>query len=155
MGNNGNLLSSLRDIHLPDPSGWWPPAPGWWLVACLLIAASLLLITWIRRVRARTQPRRLFRSRLEQIIANQTPDAEKAREISALLKSFLIARFGREKIARLQGEDWVAFLDTTTAGGNEFSLGPGSALASAQYLPDGTLDTRALGEFLHKWSRSQ
>ena len=155
MGNNGNLLSSLRDIHLPDPAGWWPPAPGWWLVACLVIAASLVLFTLIRSVHARQQPRLLFRSRLEQIIANEAPDREKAREISALLKSFLMVRFGREKIARLQGEDWIAFLDTTTPGGSEFSQGPGSALASAQYLPDGTLDSRALGDFLHKWSRNQ
>lgn len=30
-------LAQLRDIHLPDPIGWWPPAPGWWIVAILAI----------------------------------------------------------------------------------------------------------------------
>ena len=28
----------LRDIHLPESSLWWPPAPGWWILALLLIA---------------------------------------------------------------------------------------------------------------------
>ena len=155
MGNNGNLLSSLRDIHLPEASGWWPPAPGWWLVACLAVAACLLLVLWIRGLRARRQPRRLFRNRLDQILESERPDAEKAGEISALLKSFLMARCGREKIARLQGEDWVAFLDTTTRGGSEFSRGPGAALASVQYIADGKLDSRSLGDFLKQWSRNQ
>ena len=30
----------LRDIHLPDPLSWWPPAIGWWL----LVIGSLALV---------------------------------------------------------------------------------------------------------------
>ena len=154
MGNNGNLLSSLRDIHLPDAVGWWPPAPGWWLVACLTIAAGLLLVRWFRGLRVRQLPRRLFRSQLNRILESDRPDGEKVGEISALLKSLLMDRFGREKIARLQGQDWVAFLDKTTRSGSEFSQGPGSVLADAQYRPECNLDTRSLGDFLKQWSRS-
>ena len=32
----------LRDIHLPGPIGWWPPAVGWWLVAALVLAGCAL-----------------------------------------------------------------------------------------------------------------
>ena len=30
----------LRDLHLPEPVGWWPPAPGWWIL--LLLVTTLL-----------------------------------------------------------------------------------------------------------------
>ncbi|MGB5726303.1 MAG: DUF4381 domain-containing protein, partial [Thiogranum sp.] len=39
--NPGSELP-LRDIHLPDPLSWWPPAPGWWLLLTLLVAIALL-----------------------------------------------------------------------------------------------------------------
>jgi len=30
---NPDPLAPLRPLHLPDQIGWWPPAPGWWLLA--------------------------------------------------------------------------------------------------------------------------
>ena len=33
----------LRDLHLPNPVGWWPLAPGWWF----LIALALALMAWM------------------------------------------------------------------------------------------------------------
>jgi len=35
----------LRDIHPAAAVGWWPPAPGWWLVALLCV----LVIYWLGR----------------------------------------------------------------------------------------------------------
>lgn len=36
------MQDELRDIHLPDPVSWWPPAPGWYGVLLLLIIFSAL-----------------------------------------------------------------------------------------------------------------
>ena len=39
-----NPLVNLKDIHLPSPVSFWPPAPGWWILAVLLI--SSLFFWW-------------------------------------------------------------------------------------------------------------
>ncbi len=32
----------LQPIVLPEPVKWWPPAPGWWLLAATLLIAIVL-----------------------------------------------------------------------------------------------------------------
>ena len=44
----------LRDIHLPDPVSWWPPAPGWWLLFGLSLVLGGLLV-WHRLRRRRRE----------------------------------------------------------------------------------------------------
>ncbi|MGH8629975.1 MAG: DUF4381 family protein, partial [Burkholderiales bacterium] len=39
----------LRDIHLPAEPGLWPPAPGWGLLALLLMGGCLCLFLCRRR----------------------------------------------------------------------------------------------------------
>ena len=42
---NPDLLSQLRDIHTTPVVSWWPPAPGWWLLAALVFVA----LVWLGR----------------------------------------------------------------------------------------------------------
>ena len=61
--NPQDPLAALHPLREPLPIGWWPPAPGWWLLAGLALAA-LLLLAWhaLRRYRANAYRRQaLFR----------------------------------------------------------------------------------------------
>jgi len=56
----------LRDIHLPEGSLWWPPAPGWWLLLVLLGLVSLAA-WWSLQRRRHPSLRRLSLRQLDAI----------------------------------------------------------------------------------------
>ncbi|KLI99621.1 DUF4381 family protein [Luteimonas sp. FCS-9] len=96
----------LRDIHVPDAPGWWPPAPGWWWLAAVVVALGAGL-GWLRlrHVRARRRWAELFDAEVE--AATDAPARIAA--MSALLRR--AARRVRPDADRLQGDAWLAFLD--------------------------------------------
>ena len=113
MTEDPGSLDNLRDIALPPPVPWWPPAEGWWLIAAAFLAA---LAIWLLRAAMR------FRADAYRRQARRELDAWEARigeigtgamaaAISTVLKRAAIAAFPREAVANLSGSAWLAFLD--------------------------------------------
>lgn len=117
----------LRDVHLPPAPSWWPPAPGWWLLAGALLALALLLwgLGWRRRGR-----RRRWAAWFDTHCAAQASAAQVA-AISELLRR--AARRVDPQADRLQGEDWLRFLDGGQ--GAAFTQGPGRLLLEGGFRP--------------------
>ena len=47
--DKGYSLDNLRDIALPEPPPWWPPAPEvWWLLAIVAMTVFIVLFQWRR-----------------------------------------------------------------------------------------------------------
>jgi hypothetical protein len=144
----------LRDIHLPTPIGWWPPAPGWWLLAALtvLLAAAL---TWLwRRHRRRRWRRAALRglARLEQ--SPERGGAAWLAQLSRLLRRAALSHFPRQECAGLNGAAWLAFLDRPLAD-RPFAEGAGRVLADGPYRPAvETIDADALTAACRRWLRS-
>lgn len=109
-----NGLENLRDIHLPEPIGWWPPAPGWWIVTALIIAGIIALSIWLRRrVRARHY-RKLALQQLQnsyQDWQREKNDMAFAQAANRLLKQTALVAFPATEVAALNGADWLDFLD--------------------------------------------
>lgn len=133
----------LRDIHQPPAPPWWPPAPGWWILAAVLLIVSLSVAWWLaRRRRHRRRVAALFDDAVR-----AAPDA--AAQVAAI--SELLRRAARRRDVdadRLQGEDWLRWLDRELAPAS-FSTGPGRLLLHGGFrrdVPEAEVaELRALG----------
>ena len=139
MQANATLL--LRDIHQPPAPPWWPPAPGWWLLAfAILLMVSIVLAWHWKRAGHRRRIAAIFDGALA---AAETPAAEVA-AMSQLLRR--AARRVDPAADRLQGEDWLAFLDRhagsprssarTRPGDDSFAAGSGRLLLDGPFRND-------------------
>ena len=147
-----DLLNALRDIHEPAVPGFWPPAPGWWLLAALLLAGALTLAWFAWRRRRRQRPIRRALDELErwQVRAAAHPDSDAASELGALLKRAALTRYPRPAVARLSGDAWLAFLDQS-GGTDGFSQGAGRALGDLRYARVLHFDADTLAALARTW----
>ena len=110
---NENALP-LRDLHLPEPNGWWPLAPGWWGVIAIF-SVLLAVILWHSYLRWRANaPRRYAMRELARYEAEYLVHRDPVtlgKQLSELLRRGMLAYAPREQIAGLTGEQWLAWLD--------------------------------------------
>ena len=145
----------LRDIHAAPLPSFWPPAPGWWLLAVLLLAALVVLGIWLVR---RYRWHRLQQQILGEI--DQLGDCystDKASEfvtgLSTLLRRVALQRYPREQVASLTGTGWLRFLDET-GGKGEFEHGIGQLLERGAYAPQaGELPASELLALARCWAK--
>ena len=122
----------LRDIHLPEPVSWWPPAPGWWL----LLALSIALVATGWWLLARYRRRRVLRQ-LQQELQHiregylQDKDAAVLGRLSVLLRRACLSFYPRHEVASLTGDDWLGFLNSRTR--NAFDDDAAQLLLQAPY----------------------
>ena len=139
---NPNDVSSLplRDIHLPGPVGWWPPAIGWWLLmALVLVGIALYALRYYqsRHRRAALKSLQRVRAALEQ----GTEPVVCLQNVSTVLRRFAMTTAARERdtesaaeqdVPGLIGQRWLAYLDSRWQR-DTFVSGAGRALLAAPY----------------------
>jgi hypothetical protein len=132
----------LRDIHLPEPIGWWPPALGWWLVAALvLVAAALYGVHYYRArhkraaLRAMTRVRAALEQGAEPVACLQF--------MSTTLRRFAMTAVARGSVepdvAGLIGERWLKYLDGRW-NRTDFTAGLGKRLVVAPYARPNSIE---------------
>jgi hypothetical protein len=122
----------LRDIHIPEAIGLWPPAIGWWLLAILLplmLYFSYKLYKYITRKTAL----KAVKKQIKTLKINQEfDDKQKLIELSSLMRRTAISIFPREDVASLTEEAWLVFLDRNSDSLN-FNTKIGRLLVDAAY----------------------
>jgi hypothetical protein len=149
---NPDLLSQLRDIHAAADVSWWPPAPGWWILAFLV----LLALVWLgRRLLARYR----VRARRKQMLGwvdylNMSTDPQRDPQryldtLNRIFKLVALRAFPDQHCAALAGEDWADFLmDKMKKAPSVESL---NVLAVGPYDPAPKFDSEVMSGLARVW----
>ncbi len=104
----------LRDLHLPDLTGWWPLAMGWWFIIVLLVVGLMWLLRRALERRSFYAPKRHALREFAAIEASYLQHRNAVvlgKQLSALLRRGMLAYAPRHEVAGLTGESWLAWLD--------------------------------------------
>lgn len=148
------LTLPLRDIHLPAPIPWWPPAPGWWfLFGGLIVAAGVSVMTW--RWWRRGALRRAANARLREIetaFISHQDQHRLARELSMLCRQMMSRVAEQREAISTTGTVWLQHLDHYSQE-NFFSHGLGQILARAPFDPAARFDSHSMLRGIAVWIR--
>lgn len=151
-----NPLEQLKDIHLPDAIGFWPPALGWWLLTASLIAILIAAIVLYKH-RRKNAYRRAAVQQVNKLFSDyqqQQQSHQLTGELNRLLKAVALQSYATEQVSRLTQKKWLDFLDNS-ANMQAFGQGAGQILASAPYDQSSELtDAAALKQCCIAWIRS-
>jgi hypothetical protein len=145
----------LKDIHLPDTILWWPPAPGWWILAVLLALFAYTLprlLRWLRYKPVKSLSLKEL-DRIKQDHKQQADHKQTLLAITNLLRRTVMSRSGRTGNAGLVGDDWLKQLNQMSSS-TSFTAEQGELLIHGRYQPVVEGDIDNLLESCERWIKS-
>lgn len=148
---------AIRDIHLPDSVLWWPFAPGWWILFLLVVLIVVGLFLY-KKTFSNQKFKKNIKLELEQYyqIFNESGNALFfIQQLSAFLRRVSLYRFHDESIAKLQGTEWLEFLDSKLPASKtkklSFRKGVGEIFLSGPYQENINSDVSQVYELVEHW----
>ena len=143
----------LKDIHAAPLQAWWPPAPGWWVLAVLVLVLLGWLLIKVWRIYRRARFKAALWDELNGLSARYQANGDShgfLQESSTLLRRLIVHLGGHREAAGLVGNAWAEYL----AGGcpQDPSLADASRdLARGPYRPSGQVDMQAITDLVGHW----
>ncbi|MHA7926523.1 MAG: DUF4381 domain-containing protein [Marinobacter sp.] len=153
--NPQDPLSQLRDIHLPETGGFWPPAPGWWVLAVLILAGLAALIWLLIRRRRRNRWFRTARTELARLERTAASEPWWFVQLNTLLKQAARERYPDQHPEALSGDAWVEFLLTTAPRDRIASRPVAEALVHSAWRPGVLVEPTEALAFARLWLGGQ
>lgn len=138
-------LDKLHDFYQPPPPAWTPQTAGWYAIFTI---TGLLLIWTIVHFARKWSSNRYRREALRELSLLHPS------EFSALLKRTALAAWPRERVASLNGQAWLTFLDEAV-GDETFLHSPAKQIEELALRPEilSSDDERSLRETVATWIR--
>jgi len=98
----------LRDIHLPDPVSWWPPAMGWWLLLLLGIVLVWGIFLLVRKLK-KPILKKSAKAEIDKVLEEYSRQGDKLvliQNLSIALRRIGISYLPRNEVAGLSGQEW-------------------------------------------------
>ena len=159
------LLAQLADIRLPGEISWWPPAPGWWILAALVLVSSVFAWRAYARARDTKLLLRFALAELELCMTNYRQQAVGNDSIAGLnllnatnsvLRRVALFHNPHSAIASLSGDDWAQFLSlSSTRAARLLTDSLHEGFASGRFRRELTVDAEALHAFANGWIEDQ
>ena len=144
MNDSPTSLDRLHDVVPPPEIPWWPPAPGWYVVASLVLFGLIFVgLRWWRNWRL---------NRYRRMALLELRSASNIRSITEIIRRAALCRFSRTIVASKTGESWVDWLEETA--NTPIPVAVRHQLIRGPYL-DGNadMDIEATREFAANWIR--
>ena len=110
-------LAPLKDIHMPPPISFWPPAPGWYVALIFSLFLLFFLGYFLYKKHSGGRAKRKALALLEvyggEYETHQNAALTSA-QISQLLKRVALSYYPRAEVAGLWGDAWINFLNNTS-----------------------------------------
>ena len=145
----------LRDIHIPEAIGLWPPAIGWWLLLVFIPLCLYLSYKLYKRMTRKTALKSVKKQIKALKINQQLNDKQKLIELSSLIRRTAVSIFPRDEVASLTGVVWLDFLDRNLPN-TLFNTELGQLLIDAAYRKSPKLsELSALFDLCENWLNQQ
>lgn len=144
------LKQQLREAHTPDAISWWLLAPGWWVLAALLIALVSYSAVKLHRHRQKNNYRKIAIVVLDwhysewQLLQNDGGYLQAAN--SVIKRACSHFDNGSQK---LSGREWVNYLNFLCK--NELSDATQTALNDALYQKQPKTEIKKVHQDLRAW----
>lgn len=144
------LLTQLKDIHMPELFIASSIPLGWWLLGITVIMAftgiGLYLIKWYKSPK-QTAIRMIKIIEKESI--HNIGSSDYLSEVSEILRRVALSYYPRNQVAGLTGKAWLEFLDKT--GKTKQFVVIGQPLITGPYQKNVTYDCQALFQLIYLW----
>jgi len=156
------LLAQLADIHLPAEISYWPPAPGWWILALIVLA---LVVLAIRRYIRHRNLHQICQHALAELShcynsyakrASADGDDQKLRyvnEFNSVIRRVALYHFPKSNVASLGGHAWVDFI-RKKGESSRLDDSIAAALSFGRFQADCDVDVVALNSLGEEWITS-
>ena len=148
-----NPLDQLKSNHLPDPVSWWPPAPGWWMLAALTLAALALIIWLIVKYIRKTRYRRVANKQAKSLYSRYKQHNDSRRfvhDCNCLLKKTALHAFPDQQPAGLHSHQWLEFL-SKTSNNPSFTEESGQMFGAGKYQQEHSVDAEKVYALTLSW----